>query len=362
MPLFWLRLLVFPAIAWCIALGVRKTVYDRIVMRLDADEKVAQDVRAEAIEFGSEPLAVIGVAYQCAAGSDKGVSASVAQGVITLKSQKPWLRKETVLHTALGLRGDELGRSRYQVLFADLLKSLQAVLQQLPNGIPFEVQLLLPQESSHEDLKALWDTSWKELGLRSVPVSLLAADQSMAALDEWLDVYGGQTLQKLVLFVAVQLHEDPPARSAEAGVALLLGWPLVAARKKLPTLAMLHRPLATSQADLKEDIPVALLWGKAELDDINDIWQTGMGKEDKAAFGEAAFGIKLGVARSEDFSGVHDVDRALGNAGAAAGWLTVALAIEHAQQSKHPQMIICRHDSLDLAVVQPIGEQAKKSA
>jgi hypothetical protein len=282
-------------------------------------------------------------------------AAAIVQGDTALKSQKATLDNVQVRHTCLNFTYDGTAQNRFSTLFSKLLGSLHEALKKLPTDIPFRVCLQLPADTNQDELLLLWEDSWRELGLRPVKPTLLPIEEGLMALDRWLDVSGGPELQKITLFVSAQLHDKPPVDSAEAGVALLLCWPLAAERKKLAPLAMLHRPVETTAARFKDDIPTAVLWGKAELEDVRHVWLTGLDKEDKAALNLAASDLKLGIASSEDLSGTHNVDTALGHPGAAASWLTAAIAIENAKQNQEPQMIVCREGALRLAVVQPIA-------
>lgn len=357
-PWFWSCLLLFPGLAWCAAFGARKLYHEREIDRIDAEEEMAQEDREEGIEFGSEPLAVLASAYRCAMGADY-VASSMLRGDSELQAQPPRLGGAAIRHTALAYLNDAKLQARYNTLFVELMSSLSDVLEALPRDVRFDVCLQLPADGQQEDLLALWKACWQELAFRPAQVSLLSADQGVMVLDQWLDVYGGPELQKITLFVAAQLHENPPENSAEAGVALLLCWPLVAVQKKMQTLAMLHRPLETVSTNLNADLPTALLWGQVAPADVKDVWQTGLDRETKAVLIKAASGVKLSVANSESLSGFHDVDNALGNAGAAASWLATALAIEHTEEIQQPQLIACRENSLRLMVVQPISNDSE---
>ncbi len=56
--------------------------------------------------------------------------------------------------------------------------------------------------------------------------------------------------------------------------------------------------------------------------------------------------IALGAAQTDDLAGVHDIDAALGNPGAATPWLAAALAVENARQRGEPQLIACKEARL----------------
>jgi hypothetical protein len=179
------------------------------------------------------------------------------------------------------------------------------------------------------------------------------------ALDGWLDIRGGPELEKFTLFVSVQLHHKPPPNSAEAAVALLLGWAPLAERRGFKPLALLHRPVEVDAMVLSAAVPLALLWGKAEASQLNDLWQAGLKGKDKSALVQAASDLSLGISQSDELSGIHDIDVAMGDPGVAAGWLALVLAVEHAAMTGKPQLMATREGALRLAITQPAKEQGK---
>jgi hypothetical protein len=119
---------------------------------------------------------------------------------------------------------------------------------------------------------------------------------------------------------------------------------------------MLHRPVEATSDILNDTILTTLVWGRASAPQINDLWQAGLEKADKPLLVQAASDVSLGVSRTDELSGIHDVDVALGHSGAAAGWLAVALAIEHAEQDGKPQLAAYRDGTLRFSVVQPLPQ------
>ncbi|CDY76725.1 hypothetical protein BGLT_05810 [Caballeronia glathei] len=350
---FWTRLLVFPALAWCVAFGLRLHYYDEETDRLRAEQEALEADRIQAVEFAREPLAVLGSAYLCAMGA-YGVASSIAnEKQSALKARVPRPHAEAVRHTALASIDDEAAGGRYRALFLALLGELDDVLNDLPQRIPFDVRLQVPADTDRETLLETWKRCWEQLGYPQTSASLLDVAQGLMATDEWLDIKGGPALEKLRLFVAVQLYEDPPENSAEAGVALLLGWAPLAERLQLRSVALLHRPVESAPAEFAESIPTALLWGGVSAEEIKGVWQAGLTGQDKPSLVRGATDLGLQVAGEAAHKGVHDIDLALGKPGAASGWLAVALATEHAWQSGEPQMIAAREHALSLAVVRP---------
>lgn len=365
-PWFWLRLFVFPALAWCVVFGLRKHLYDDELERLKAEDAVREEDRAKAIRFASEPLAVLGHAYLCAMGSVDAAT-QLSQGNTLLKarqflpvglaaqsSKEPMTIRVTSLDGLAGKTRVERCRSAFE----RLLKLIDESVSTVPSHVPLDVRLQLPGDMDANMLLALWRVCWQEQGLRAARARLVENGRGLMTLDEWLDVWGGPELERVALFVSLQLHDTPPHNSAEAGVALLLGWAPLAQRCGLAPIAMLHRPVEVISTSLEDALGTSLLWGNVTAPDINDLWQTGLEKSDKSALLKGTPNPLLGLARKEDLSGVHDIDLALGHAGAAAGWLATAMAIENASTHGEPQLIAWREGTLRFSVAQPATQKS----
>ncbi|GLU33740.1 hypothetical protein Busp01_35820 [Trinickia caryophylli] len=351
-PWFWVQLLALPALAWALAFGLRLHYYDEEVTRQRAEDEVLREDQAKAIRFASEPLAVVGLSYLCGSGT-ADVAKKIAEGEATLAAKTSQDGKDGKRHTSLPLIDNEDGMGRYGPCFESLLMRIRPAIMALPQDVPLDVRLHLPDDEHREMRLQAWRQCWSKSGLRHASATLLSADQGLMALDEWLDIKGGPALERFVLFVSAQLHDAPPENSAEAAVALLLGWAPLADRRGIRPLAMVHRPLEVDTAVLDDDVQLALLWGKATPAQVSDLWQAAMLGEDKGALLQTASNTKLALSQTTGLAGLHDIDTALGNPGVCAGWLAVALAIEHAEQTGVPQFTAWRERSLRLAVAQP---------
>jgi hypothetical protein len=356
-PWFWIRLLVIPILAWCLAFGLRLHYYDEQTAILQAENEVRQQDRATALQFGSEPLAVIACTYLCAFGETDAAS-EIVRGKTAIVSKVPQSGGEAVRHTALTLSRNEGESGRYNACFKKLLGLLSGGLAAVPRNLPLSVCLQVPSEVDQAQLLEIWQACWRENHLRPAHASLLSAEQGLLALDEWLDIRGGLALEKFTLFVSVQLHETPPEKTAESAVALLLGWAPLAERHGAKPLAMLHRPVDADIAFLNDSVTTALLLGRTTALEADDLWQSGLKDEDKPALIQSASDLSLGVSKTDALCGIHDVDVALGHPGIAAGWLAVALAVEHARQINKPQLVVWREQSLRIAVAQPTALEA----
>ncbi|WP_432257347.1 hypothetical protein [Cupriavidus sp. TMH.W2] len=357
-PWFWMRLLGYPTLAWAALFGIRLHFHEEDSNHLAAREEIRQADRDEAIAFGTEPLAVLGAVYLCAMGTD-GVSGRISQKEAALQARTLERRVPAVRHTRLALGEGGGSIDRYRQTFQALLQAIDAPLRTLPPRVPFDVQLQLPGEADPESLLTVWKTCWHGCDLRSAEATLVPASEGLMMLDTWLDEYGGPALEKFTLFIAVQLHDRPPENSGEAAAALLLGWAPLAERRDLAPVAMLHRPVACEADGIAEAMTTAALCGRAKPEDLPHLWQSGLSRSDKAALLKVGAEVALGAAREDALPGVHDIDTAIGNPGAAAGWFATALAIEQAQQTRSPQLIACREHALRLAVVRPVAHLSR---
>lgn len=355
-PWFWMLLLGYPSLAWGVVFGLRLHRYEEARHYWAAREKCRHDDYEEAIAFAREPLAVQGIAYVCAM-SSSGVARRMSQKESALEARAPRKPGPVTRHTRLDLAEDKAHADRYELVFQALLEKIRATVRSLPPRVPIDVQLHLPDESDPLHLLAAWTKCWADCGLRPVEVTLAPADEGLMTLDSWLDVPGGPALERFTLYAAVQLHDTPPENSAEAAVALLLGWAPLAQRHGVEAIAMLHRPVSCETAELVTAIPTTALYACAAPEDIHHLWYSGLTKADKSALLKQGSEVGVAAAQADDLPGMHDVDAALGYPGVAAAWLTLALAIENACQDGEPQGIACRESALRLAVVRPVVRQ-----
>ncbi|MFL9919653.1 hypothetical protein PQR75_30585 [Paraburkholderia fungorum] len=356
-PWFWIQLLALPALAWCVAFGLRRHYYDEETERFCADDEVCRADRAEAIQFASEPLAVVAHAYLCEPGHT-GLASRIVKGPPMLDSRLPRSGGESVRHTSLSAIDDADHLERFRSCFFELLNLIDDQLFNLPSSVPLDVYLQPPPNVDRKHLLAMWLACWEAFGHRPAEVSWLPAGSGLMALDAWLDTTGGPALEKFALFVAVQLHERPPENSAEAAVALLLGWAPLAERAGIKPTALLHRPVEAQSNALADATEHALLWGRATPQQINTIWQAALRSHDKSALIQSASNLGLPASKTDGFSGIHSIDTALGDAGVAAPWLVAALAIEHAAHTGEPQLMANLDGALQLAVAQPAKRES----
>ncbi|HET7329369.1 hypothetical protein [Dyella sp.] len=348
---FWLRLLGFPALASLLAYGLRLHYCEQETARLQAEDDVLAEDTAKAIQFAREPLAVLASTYVCA--FENNAAEKIVARQSRLEAHRPANGKFAIRHTALSQFNQTSLLNRYRSCFDGLLQHIGPSLHQLPTKVPLEVHLQLPTDAVHDGIVEAWRDCWQSAGFQSVETTLVPQELGVMALDAWLDIRGGPGLEKFALFVAAQLHDKPPANSAEAVAALLLGWAPLTERKGLTASALLHRPVQEEKDNVNEAMSRAIQWGNSEATKIHDLWQTGLEPSDRSALMQTAADLSLGLSQSEDGGGIYDVDAAVGHAGVASAWLALALAVEHTSHTQRPQAVATRQTTLRVTVIQP---------
>jgi len=223
----------------------------------------------------------------------------------------------------------------------------------VPSTIPFDVYLQVPEDLDGEQIRDAWHVCMKTLGVTLAEPFYLTKEEGWMAVDAWLDIRGGPSLEKFALFVAVQTSDDASPSRSEAAVAMLMAWAPLAERIRFDAIAKLHRPVEVL-ADLgPAEVAECLLFGNAKAQEVSDIWQAGLHGEDENVLSKAASDLDLAVVRAEEPAGVHVIDAARGSMSGAASWLALALAAEHASETGTSQLVCIRQNSIRMAVVQP---------
>jgi len=332
---------------WSLLFGLRLHVYEEACHLVVAENETMEAYRKEAINFAKKPLGVLDFRYVSEPGH-KGLAGAIARGEQSVEYRKPRPDMKTIRYTALRAFPDEDQSRCTASVMNRLLDALQGKLKSIPAWLPLEVYLQLPSEIDSALQIDLWMESWRVRALPAARIELLPADVGLMALDSWLDHRGGPELEKIVLIAAVQTHKDPPDNSAEAAVALLLGWPPTLARHGLQSVALVHRPVQSATDTVENGISLAATWGDTDPDAIDHLWLSGLSLRNKAQVSLLA--ARSGLAALQK-PGLYDIDFAVGHAGVAASWLALTLAIEYAIQMKVAQMIACGEDALQFAVV-----------
>ncbi|MFL9996526.1 hypothetical protein PQR34_36100 [Paraburkholderia sediminicola] len=358
-PWFWVQTVVLPVAFACVVFGLRWLYYGQQASVHEAEEETSAQDRAETIRFAREPLAVVGLSYLTAMGG-WSVGGRIANGERALRSQQSLTTGVTLRRTQLDSLDGTEGFERFQLCLSELMRGTRTMIQRVPSNIQLDVYLQVPEGLGGEQVRDAWQACTKTVGITLAEPFCLTKEEGLMAVDEWLDIHGGPSLEKFALFVAVQTSDDASSSASEAAVAMLMAWAPLAERIRFDAIAKLHRPVEVLDDLGVAEISECLLWGNAEAKDVCDLWQAGLGEDDEDVLSKAVSDLGLAVAKAEEPAGVHDIDTALGRAGDAAGWLAIALAVEHASETGTPQLVCTRQGSIRMAVVRP-AEQSNQA-
>ncbi|WP_250467823.1 hypothetical protein [Caballeronia sp. GAFFF2] len=356
---FWIQLLGIPFLLWALAYGLRWLYHEQECDRIDAVNETLRADREKAVEFARDPLAVLGYAYLTGAGTSN-MARLIAEPANTAELPTGEIAVSVSNYKELPLVGDDDDPSRYRACFGDLIGAMVDVVRKIPHDAPFAVRLQLPKEADRDTSLAAWQACWTAAKLRPTTAILIEPEQGVMALDEWLDVRGGPKLERFVLFAAVQLREAPFDDSTEAAVALLLSWAPLAYRYELCPLAILHRPIEGESEECRAVLTTPLRFGHATGDQISDLWEAALESDEKSIISRDISSLVAGVSKTEKLSGIHDIDKTFDRLDGATGWLTLTLGIEHAADTKRPQLMAWREGRFRVAVAQPGGQTSTR--
>lgn len=350
---FWACVLAFPALASCAIYGLRRHYWEQESERIEAEVGILAKDRDAALRFAQQPLALVRAAHLSAIEGHSTLDQASANSS-GLAARATHSGDAVTRHTALDVDGLTT-EERYASCFTALLNKLASSLACLPSSSSLEVRLHLPRDTPREALAVIWNDCWRAIGLRPAKLMLTPPYQGIMALDAWLDRYGIPAQGELALHVAVQLHPNSPANSAEAAVAILIATAPSPRRMEITAQACLHRPVEVKY-DVTNALTFAMLCGNAIPDDIGSVWQTGLTATDATALLKAASSITLDLSPVNGPSLVHNIDEAIGDSGAAAVWLALALATENAAKTGKANLLASRQHALRLAIIQPVDK------
>ncbi|MCP3723241.1 hypothetical protein M3I53_08855 [Paraburkholderia sp. CNPSo 3272] len=358
-PWFWVRTFVLPLMSAGFVFGLRWLFYGQQVSLHEADEETDAADRAKAIRFGQEPLAVLGLAYLTAMGSGN-VGARIAGCERALRSQQSPTTGITLRRTHLDILDGTDGFARFQLCLFEVMRGVHSVIQRVPSNMLLDVYLQVPETLSGEEVQEAWRACTKAIGITLAEPLRLTKEDGLMAIDEWLDIHGGPSLERFALFIAVQASGDASPNDSEAAVAVLMAWSPLAERMHLDVIAKLHRPVDVQEELTVDEVSKSLLWGNTEAREVLDMWQAGLSEGDDDVLSKAASDLELALVEADEPTGFHDIDAALGNTGEAASWLAIALAAEQASEAGTPQLVCTRQGTIRMAMVRP-AEQTNQA-
>ncbi|MFS8980297.1 hypothetical protein PO002_38645 [Cupriavidus necator] len=349
-----------PQAAFALLLGFVRHAYENEYLGAMYYNQHRDQRLRELVAHSQVPLEIVASSY-CAPGDGQSLGKLRASMATMLEARPARLGGALVRHSPLPAwndlleydqHGNETGppRDRFDVLLDTLLGPiLEAVhgLQQAGRRYAPAVRLV---EGSPKFAKRRLEQLRKRLhafGLSVLDCDLADssdASQGLMLGDNWLD----QEITTPLLLVATQLHEVPPEGSAEAAVALLMVPKRLALPSGMHPLGRLHRPIACALEQFDAGCRAALRAGLADANTVGTLWMAGIPEEADAAVSSGFADANLSAL--SDSKRLCHLDRALGHAGVAAGWLAVAGALETGADGA-PQFVMSQLDPMQLAVV-----------
>lgn len=355
---FWFAIVVGPQIVFALVLGWFRHGYESAHLAALYHNQHRDEYLRQLISRSQVPLHIVATSY-CVPSPDLSLSEMLITGKSQLAARPVRHGADLIRHNPLpewdeGLReseqedADVVVPDRFDVLLdtllAPVLDALVALHQHGGRYVP-EVRLVdgtVPTAKNRlQQLRRVMDAN----GLTDLKAEAVDTnnDRCLLLADKWLD---REPLSPL-LVVVTQLHQFPPKESAEAGVALLMVPETLALPGGVHSLGRLHRPVTCPASALKEGCAEALRAGSASPNEIQRLWIAGVGSTADAAIAKGL--ADAGLTTLSDPGRQHHLDRILGHAGVAAGWIAVCGAVESADAG--PQLVLSQGGDMQLATV-----------
>ncbi|WP_137924029.1 hypothetical protein [Cupriavidus sp. 2SB] len=291
--------------------------------------------REEPVESSASMLAIMDAACWTALGTE-AIAGQIEGAGAALRVRK--IGVAPVRHTRLDLAGEGGRLARIQAMLPIVVERIADAVRRLPESRQLEVRLIVPSPTHHEVFRLAWNACWHAAGLRPVEAEIEPLPHGSMTLDGWFDADGDAMSEKYVLLVAIQLHEVEMANSAEAVVTLLFGEMLTAMRDNVAPLALLPPIGNPAVGNLSGAVGVASAYKSQYL------WAYGLSADDEPALRAARRLDRIVTKFRSDPVNILDVDVALGNAGVAGFWLTIAMAVARTVSTGESQAVVSREE------------------
>lgn len=227
-------------------------------------------------------------------------------------------------------------QNRLREMLSDQLLSVR--LASRPNNKPLQVILQIDSNInlSSDELAEIRKRMVTLLPTKNIQFSPYFG---LSDIDKWLD--NSESMDSLLL-LSVCIRAAVSDGEGEAAVALLLhsganeGF-------NCNMAVRFHRPeQSKGPASLYSSAMQALVWGKTDAADIQSLWFSGMGTENKTQ--SLLSENKFRFPRAEASAQIIDIDLKTGRTGVVSPWIAVALAAGHSSTLPCPQLIMSASD------------------
>ncbi|AWH87236.1 MULTISPECIES: hypothetical protein [Limnobaculum] len=306
--------------------------------------------RDELITFAQRPLYVLEnylYTQYGKAGNAKGVSSLS----ITMESLRPHAGGNAVPHSALPLEHDVSESDfikRLTTIVSDIKTTFGKKLVELSSANPLHIRLFIDTPLKDKEVQDVFHQVW-EHRLNYTSLSVEPTEQSHLFLDKWLDNTAHDNA--LLLVIGCHLFSYPQPNSAEVGTAFLLAGKNIIKNKRLledilsnnHTIAEVFR--TEHQIDVEKLLDNALLWGAGNKSALTTLWYSNITPEVNVKV------LTYFSSKKITLNNHFNLDTSIGHANYCAYWLTLAIAIEQAIESKEKQLAMCGSSDISALVV-----------
>jgi hypothetical protein len=353
---FWFYVAGYPVMAWALMLFGYLGFSSMQISQALATNRASENIEDACHAKAGKPLVMLAHAWCFSCDDQENSAQGIVDGTLRIAPRPSGADPSVDVNARwLQLRdrpfypGNELTEhSRHRVvchwLLERLIERIGKELAQLPAATFLHVDLCIGSSVELSEMHARLE----ELIRAKAPAIQLKIDASpehlpLFSIDTWHDRLQPDEAQ---LSVSLQLcnaiSERLPDGAAESGVAILLGSVSRAHSLAMSTPTLyVHRPAIGGPDTAMRTVSLGVRWGRTEVSEVKTIWSHAL-SEDLARPIQPAFG--------DGAQWVH-VDRAIGNCAGAGGWLTTALAAEHALRTGKPKLVLSQQGSDMVALV-----------
>jgi hypothetical protein len=371
-PWFWICVVAFPVIGWAVLflsyLGALQAPRTRVEDHNTARSEYKNHVRRVA----GVPLHILGSGFVFSTQEHENKVSAMVKRQLMLAPRSRYTGDSEALaarwiepdgHT--WRPGDEHAdeerhREVLEYVFDSLLRQIAPALDALPERTRLVVQLSVAAQLAVSEIELAWRDTWVAHQLRKAVQTVISTTvPDLIAVDGWLDGMPPFVADAVNLHCVVQLNPllnaVPAAGSAEVGVILMFASSSLATQRRLISQALLYRPEQQDHSGLGQGLLQVLLWSRSQAAELVDQWLTGGADASLQRELTAHLDAQdIGVLKTADLQGQHDIDLRIGSTGMAAPWLCVALACAQALVSGQKQLLSVAHaEHMTLAVVEP---------
>lgn len=344
--------LVLPAVAWLFTFlygiyyrGYREAYIKEWNVRREARRK-------QLIDYARRGLYVLGYSLITEYG-EGGNASGVVSSLYAVTAKRPSSGGIPIPHSALALPDNvssSLFYERLQHLFKEWQQQHQSLLITFPDDLKVHVRLFIDTSTPVDKLEMLWQQTFGKL-IHASNFSIENTKNSSTFIEQWLD--NSEHDEDLLLLINAHLFSLPNKNEAESAMLMLLAGEQAINRltslKERDLLAKIYRSEQTDT--LNQTIDNALLWGDADAKPYDGVWYSGVSVEQNIEIMNHFNHIEF------EHGEIFNIDTSIGYTQDSAYFLAMALAVEHALETKNKQLIIIGQPKATACVVTTITKK-----